>query len=167
MWRGERLLQRHAYERAALCLLFLDIDHFKSLNDRLGHSGGDDVLTGFVRLVNNCIRPTDFLFRIGGEEFCCLLPYTTTGQAHRVAERIRHQFETATIMVAGAPVKATASIGLASTDAFGYELDTLMRRADMAVYAAKRAGRNRVVVASLDEADDVPVHARRGAVAVS
>jgi diguanylate cyclase (GGDEF)-like protein len=69
-------------------------------------------------------------------------------QAHRVAERIRHQFETATVDVAGTPVKATASLGIASTDSFGYELDTLMRRADMAVYAAKRAGRNRVMVAT-------------------
>jgi diguanylate cyclase (GGDEF)-like protein len=158
MWRGMRLLQRHAYERAPLCLLFLDLDHFKSLNDRFGHSGGDDVLTSFVALVNTCIRPSDFLFRIGGEEFCCLLPYTTTEQAHRVAERIRHQFEMKTVHVAGTPVKATASLGIASTETFGYELDTLMRRADMAVYAAKRAGRNRVVVATLGhempDADD-------------
>jgi len=153
LWRGARLLQRHAHERAPLCLLFLDLDHFKSLNDRFGHSGGDDVLTSFVAMVNACIRPTDFLFRIGGEEFCCLLPHTTTEQAHRVAERIRHQFETATLEVAGTPVKATASLGIASTDAFGYELDTLMRRADMAVYAAKRAGRNRVVVATAGDSD--------------
>jgi diguanylate cyclase (GGDEF)-like protein len=154
MWRGERLLHRHAYERAPLCLLFLDLDHFKSLNDRLGHSGGDDVLTSFVGLVNDCIRPTDYLFRIGGEEFCCLLPHTTTEQAHRVAERIRHRFEMLTMTVAGTPVKATASLGIASTDAFGYELDTLMRRADTAVYAAKRAGRNRVVVATPGEPED-------------
>jgi diguanylate cyclase (GGDEF)-like protein len=165
LWRGERLLKRHAYERAPLCLLFLDLDHFKSLNDRLGHSGGDDVLTSFVNLVNGCIRPSDFLFRIGGEEFCCLLPHTTTEQAHRVAERIRHQFETATLAVAGTPVKATASLGIASTDAFGYELDTLMRRADMAVYAAKRAGRNRVVVATAGEPEGA-AHMTRGVVAV-
>jgi diguanylate cyclase (GGDEF)-like protein len=154
MWRGERLLHRHAYERTPLCLLFLDLDHFKSLNDRFGHSGGDDVLMSFVGLVNACIRPTDLLFRIGGEEFCCLLPDTTTEQAHRVAERIRHQFEMTTVKVAGTPVKATASLGIASTDVFGYELDTLMRRADMAVYAAKRGGRNRVMVANLG--DEMP-----------
>jgi diguanylate cyclase (GGDEF)-like protein len=154
MSRGARLLQRHAYQRAPLCLLFLDLDHFKSLNDRFGHSGGDDVLTSFVGLVNGCIRPTDFLFRIGGEEFCCLLPYTTTEQAHRVAERIRHQFEMTMTEVAGTVVKATASIGIASTDAFGYELDALMRRADMAVYAAKRAGRNRVVVATAGDPEE-------------
>jgi GGDEF domain-containing protein len=74
MSRGERLLARHAHDRAPLCLLFLDLDHFKALNDRFGHSGGDDVLTSFVALVNASIRPTDFLFRIGGEEFCCLTP---------------------------------------------------------------------------------------------
>jgi diguanylate cyclase (GGDEF)-like protein len=153
MSRGARQLPRQAYERAPLCLLFLDLDHFKSLNDRFGHSGGDDVLTSFVGLVNACIRPTDFLFRIGGEEFCCLLPHTTTEQAHRVAERIRHQFEMTMVEVAGTVVKATASVGIASTDAFGYELDALMRRADMAVYAAKRAGRNRVMVATVNDSD--------------
>ena len=153
MGRGERLLQRHAYEREPLCLLFLDLDHFKLLNDRFGHSGGDDVLTSFVGLVIACIRPTDFLFRIGGEEFCCLLPYTSTDQAHRVAERIRFQFEMSTVDVAGTPVKATASLGVASTEAFGYELDTLMRQADSAVYVAKRAGRNRIVVAAGRDSD--------------
>lgn len=161
MARGARLLQRHAEERAPLCLLFLDLDHFKSLNDRFGHSGGDDVLTSFVDLVNACIRPTDFLFRIGGEEFCCLLPNTTTEQAHRVAERIRHQFEITMIEVAGTVVKATTSLGIASTDVFGYELDKLMRRADMAVYAAKRAGRNRVMVATTGEADDAAAQVSR------
>jgi diguanylate cyclase (GGDEF)-like protein len=145
--RGERLLARHAYEHAPLSLLFLDLDHFKSLNDRFGHSGGDDVLMSFVDLVNSCIRPTDYLFRIGGEEFCCLLPHTTTVQAHRVAERIRYQFEAAVISVGGTSVKATVSLGIASTQAIGYDLDTLMRRADKAVYAAKRAGRNCVMVA--------------------
>ena len=90
MARGARLVQRHQHETAPLCLLFLDLDHFKSLNDRFGHSGGDDVLMTFVAVVHENIRPTDFLFRIGGEEFCCLLPHTRTDQAHTVAERIRH-----------------------------------------------------------------------------
>ncbi len=152
MARGGRLAQRHQHEGAPLCLLFLDLDHFKSLNDRFGHSGGDDVLMTFVTVVHANIRPTDFLFRIGGEEFCCLLPHTRTDQARIVAERIRQQFEMATVDVAGTPVKATVSLGIASTEAFGYDLDTLMRRADMAVYAAKRQGRNRVVAATVDDA---------------
>jgi diguanylate cyclase (GGDEF)-like protein len=151
MARGSRLVQRHRHQVAPLCLLFLDLDHFKSLNDRFGHSGGDDVLMTFVAVVHENIRPTDFFFRIGGEEFCCLLPHTRADQAHTVAERIRHKFESATVDVAGTPVKATVSLGIASTETFGYDLDTLMRKADMAVYAAKRQGRNRVVVAAADD----------------
>jgi diguanylate cyclase (GGDEF)-like protein len=151
MSRGERIVARHRHEGATLSLLFLDLDHFKALNDRFGHSGGDDVLTCFVGLVNACIRPTDFLFRMGGEEFCCLLPHTDTEQAQRVAERIRHQVEEASVIVAGQPVRATVSIGIASTETYGYELDALIRSADSAVYAAKRSGRNRVEVASVGE----------------
>jgi len=152
MARGERMVARHRHEDTTLSLLFLDLDHFKQLNDRFGHSGGDDVLMCFVGLVNACIRPTDFLFRMGGEEFCCLLPGTDTEQAHRVAERIRHQVEVASVIVAGQPVRATVSIGIASTETVGHDLDALIRRADSAVYAAKRSGRNRVEVARVDEA---------------
>ncbi len=169
MTRGNRLVLRHQIEAQPLCLLFLDIDHFKSLNDRFGHSGGDDVLTKFVAVVHDNIRPTDFLFRIGGEEFCCLLPYAATEQANRVAERIRYQFETCTVDVAGTPVRATVSIGIASSKAFGYDIDALTRRADMAVYAAKRQGRNRVVVATAELMEDsnvvLPLHAGGGHVA--
>jgi diguanylate cyclase (GGDEF)-like protein len=152
--RGGRLLARHAYERAPLSLLFLDIDHFKSLNDRFGHAGGDELLIRFVNQLNASIRPTDFLFRIGGEEFCCLLPRTSPAQAEIVAERIRRRIEATTIDLAGTPARATVSIGIASTEAFGYDLDTLTRRADSAVYAAKRAGRNRIVAAAADAAAD-------------
>jgi diguanylate cyclase (GGDEF)-like protein len=148
MSRGGRLLQRHEHQGAPLSLLFLDIDHFKSLNDRVGHSGGDDVLMAFVAIVNDTVRPTDFLFRIGGEEFCCLLPYTPAEQAQKVAERIRLRFEAASVDVAGTPVKATVSVGIASTEKSGFEIGVLMRQADMAVYEAKRQGRNRVVLAS-------------------
>lgn len=154
MARGARLAQRHRHENAPLCLVFLDLDHFKSLNDRFGHLAGDDVLMRFVAVVHANIRPTDFLFRIGGEEFCCLLPHTRADQARTVAERIRHQFEVATVDVSGMPVRATVSLGIASTESFGYDLDTLMRKADMAVYAAKRQGRNRVVIAAADDAAD-------------
>jgi diguanylate cyclase (GGDEF)-like protein len=157
MARGERLVVRHRHEDATLSLLFLDLDHFKALNDRFGHSGGDDVLTCFVGLVNACIRPTDFLFRMGGEEFCCLLPYTGVEQAALVAERIRQQVEAASVIVGGMPAKATVSIGIASTEEFGYDLDALIRQADNAVYAAKRAGRNRVEVSSGASLSDLAV----------
>jgi diguanylate cyclase (GGDEF)-like protein len=155
--RGVRIVRRHGMARKPLCLLFLDLDRFKSLNDRFGHSGGDDILVRFVDVVHDNIRPTDFLFRIGGEEFCCLLPQTSVMQAHRVAERIRHQFETAAVDIGGSVVQATVSIGIATTETFGYDLDTLMRRADMAVYAAKQQGRNRVVVATLAAPESAPI----------
>jgi diguanylate cyclase (GGDEF)-like protein len=145
---GSRLLLRHKVEEQPLCLLFLDVDRFKSFNDRFGHAGGDEVLVKFVAVVRDSIRSTDFLFRIGGEEFCCLLPHTRMDQAQDVAERVRQTFAATTVEVAGIPVKATVSLGIASTDVFGYDLDVLMRRADMAVYAAKRQGRNRVMLST-------------------
>ena len=158
MTRGHRLVLRHQRSGQPLCLLFLDLDRFKSLNDRYGHSGGDDVLVKFVAVVHECIRPTDFLFRLGGEEFCCLLPTTRVDEALGVAERIRRRMEAATVNVAGTAVRATVSLGIASTETFGYDVDTLVRRADMAVYAAKRAGRNTVVIATEGDADG-QVHA--------
>ncbi len=148
MLNGTRVLLRHQLEREPLCLLFLDLDLFKSLNDRLGHAGGDDILVRFVTVVQQCIRPSDFLYRIGGEEFCCLLPLTRAAQARQVAERIRGRFETETIHVHGQTVRPTVSVGIAASETFGYDIDTLMRQADMAVYAAKRQGRNRVEVAN-------------------
>jgi diguanylate cyclase (GGDEF)-like protein len=148
--RADRMLARHEYAGTPLCLLFLDLDHFKALNDRFGHSAGDDLLTRFVAVVQDCIRPSDFLFRLGGEEFCCLLPETHSPQARLIAERIRHQVETARLDVAGVPAALTVSIGIASTESYGYDLDRLMRRADAAVYAAKRRGRNQVAAGELE-----------------
>ena len=145
---GSRLLLRHKVEEQPLCLLFLDVDRFKSFNDRFGHAGGDEVLLKFVAVVHDSIRPTDLLFRIGGEEFCCLLPHTRMDYARDVAERVRQKFAATAVEVAGIPVQATVSLGIASTEVFGYDLDVLMRRADMAVYAAKRQGRNRVMLAT-------------------
>lgn len=153
--RGRRLVLRHQRKREPICLLFIDLDHFKALNDRYGHSGGDDALTEFVGVVHDNIRPTDFLFRLGGEEFCCLLPFTNADAAYQVAQRIRCALEVTGVHVVGTPVSVTVSIGLASAEAFGYDIDTLVRRADMAVYSAKRQGRNRVVVAAADDPIDL------------
>jgi len=157
MSRGDRILARHEYEDAALCFLLLDLDNFKALNDHFGHAGGDEVLTRFVAVVHENIRPTDFLFRLGGEEFCCLLPHTPVHQAETIAERVRLQVERAITIVRGNPVKTTVSIGVASTETSGYDLDQLMHRADAALYAAKRQGRNRVLVADMASISAVPV----------
>jgi diguanylate cyclase (GGDEF)-like protein len=148
--RGQQLLSRHERERHELCALFLDIDDFKSLSDRLGHAGGDRVLKRFVEIVQEHLRSSDFLFRIGGDEFFCLLPQTITEQGYWMAERIRREIEAATIAEAGSLVKMTVSAGVVSTTVAGYELDALLREADTAVRAAKR-GRNRVVTAETKE----------------
>jgi diguanylate cyclase (GGDEF)-like protein len=157
---GHRLLARHERKRDPLGLLFIDLDHFKALNDRYGHSGGDNVLVRFVQFVQINIRPTDFLFRLGGEEFCCLLPYTTPQEALAAAERIRSEAEAAMFEVGRMPIRLTVSIGVASTSASGYDLDMLVRHADAALYAAKQQGRNRVMVAEPEMADQsiVPAH---------
>lgn len=159
--RGRRLLARHERNKDELCALFLDIDDFKPLNDRLGHAGGDGVLRRFVEIVVDNIRPTDFLFRIGGEEFCCLLPQTGAQQGQWVAERIRHQVETAAFEVVGVEVNVTVSIGVASTALAGYDIEALLRAADSALYAAKRWGRNRVVIADTKEHASVRPAAKR------
>lgn len=148
MVRGRRVLLRLERESKPACLVFLDLDNFKSLNDRFTHSGGDEVLIRFVSLVHDSIRPSDFMFRVGGEEFCCLLPDTNVVQAHHVAERIREKFEAARLIISGVPVRTTVSLGIASTESFGYDIELLMRQADKAVYAAKHNGRNRVALAT-------------------
>jgi diguanylate cyclase (GGDEF)-like protein len=87
------------------------------------------------------------LFRLGGDEFCCLLPDTDASEAFTIAERMRRRIAATTMRVVDEPVKVTASVGVALTDSFGDSLDVLLYEADIATYAAKGQGRNRVVVA--------------------
>jgi diguanylate cyclase (GGDEF)-like protein len=86
---GERLIMRHRMAKKPLCLLLFDLDQFKELNYRFGHVGGDEFLIRFVAIARSNIRPGDFLFRLGGDEFCCLLPETDAGDAFVIAERMR------------------------------------------------------------------------------
>jgi diguanylate cyclase (GGDEF)-like protein len=162
---GDRLMLRHETAGKPLCLLVFDLDQFKSLNDRFGHAGGDAILMQVVAAACENIRPGDLLFRLGGDEFCCLLPYTNMAQACEIGERVRDGIAAASMDVAGAKVKLTASIGLASAEAFGYALEVLLHEADMAVYAAKWRGRNKVVVAMPQAAGPRPSsrwHRREG-----
>jgi diguanylate cyclase (GGDEF)-like protein len=148
---AERQMARHRMAGKPLCLLLLDIDRFKTLNDRFGHSFGDEILTRFVATVRDSIRPNDLLFRIGGDEFCCLLPETSVAQARLVAERIRDRLARGSDRAPGTSVSMAASMGIASTEHFDYALDVLMNEADMAVYAAKEEGRNKIVAAPVDK----------------
>ncbi|KPK65900.1 MAG: hypothetical protein AMK73_01570 [Planctomycetes bacterium SM23_32] len=122
-----------------LALLMADLDHFKRVNDELGHQVGDDVLRRCAACLKGNLRTTDFVARYGGEEFCVLLLETSPEGARHAAERLR-------LAVAAEPdPMPTISIGLAVWEP-GMEADELLSRADEAMYAAKQAGRNRVVL---------------------
>ena len=128
-------------------LVLMDIDRFKSVNDTHGHAVGDEVLRWFARTVRTFMRRDDLLVRMGGEEFCLLLPGFDERAAHGIAERIRAEFESRSVATTSAgPLRVTASFGVAPFAPADGGLDFRLRQADEALYAAKRAGRNRVVL---------------------
>lgn len=131
--------------RVPNALLALDIDHFKSINDRYGHATGDAVLKAVVKLVRQRTRSTDLLFRIGGEEFVLLLPRTRLEDAARVAESLRQRFEEQELVPG---VRVTVSMGLSAQQVASGAKEWL-EAADAALYEAKRSGRNRVVTAAV------------------
>lgn len=153
MSQAERSARRGNSGREPLALLVLDIDHFKSINDRFGHEVGDRVLNGFAAVAEACMRSTDQLYRIGGEEFCFILPDTTLPDAIAVAERVRQNFAGTSVKAASGTARATVSIGISASDHAGFDLEALLAAADAAVYEAKARGRDRVVVA-----DPVALH---------
>ncbi|MCO5093246.1 GGDEF domain-containing protein [Bosea sp. (in: a-proteobacteria)] len=134
--------QTHGEQRAAL--LLVDIDHFKRLNDTLGHAAGDRILRVFAAAVRDELRSTDILARQGGDEFAIILPDIGVREAVRVAERIRHAFRDKLADLAEARLRPTLSIGVAEAGLGGRELDDLLVEADEALYRAKRLGRDRV-----------------------
>lgn len=128
-------------------LAILDVDHFKAINDQHGHLEGDGVLRQLADILRRLVRAGDLLARIGGEEFAVLMPDTDVEQARAFAERVRQTVESAAFMPGGAPRQVTVSIGLAAMAEDRLQRSELLRTADRALYAAKEAGRNRVVVA--------------------
>jgi diguanylate cyclase (GGDEF)-like protein len=139
-------IDRARHTGAALSVAMLDLDHFKSVNDTRGHAAGDEILRVFADRVRGTTRGSDLLVRRGGEEFVLLLPATRAPQAFALAERIRASVEEPIAIATGAPLAQTVSIGVASWDG-GESADELVHRADVAMYQAKREGRNRVVAA--------------------
>jgi diguanylate cyclase (GGDEF)-like protein len=138
-----RLLERRAGEA---CLVFMDLDHFKQVNDTHGHAVGDAVLKHAVAVCKGQLRKDDLLGRLGGEEFGMLLMDTPLLQGRVVAERMRHALAASPLVMDGVVVAISASIGVAFTGATGYDLQRTCRAADAALYRAKHRGRNRVVV---------------------
>ena len=135
-------LERCRRHGRSMALLMMDLDHFKAINDRYGHQTGDRVLTTFVAKVNALLRGPDQLGRFGGEEFVALLPDTALDEALLVAERIRD----ACALADQAPA-CTVSIGVTTNQRDDDSVDTLLARADTALYRAKANGRNRVETA--------------------
>jgi len=141
-------------------LFVFDIDRFKTINDRFGHDTGDLVIVTIARAARASLRAEDRIFRMGGDEFVCLLPGANLRSAYEAAERIRSMFEKVAATVDGKPVNATISIGVAATDG---ELgrDEVFSLADAALYAAKKSGRNQTFLApSHEEAEPRPERLR-------
>ncbi|HZF45859.1 MAG TPA: sensor domain-containing diguanylate cyclase, partial [Sphingomonadaceae bacterium] len=134
--------RRHG-EQAAL--LAIDIDHFKRINDQYGHGAGDQVLRSIAGTMPRHVRPMDKVFRIGGEEFVAILPGASSDQAREIANRLREAIASAPIPIEEGAIDVSVSIGVATT-AEAREQGELMELADRALYEAKTAGRNRVVV---------------------
>jgi diguanylate cyclase (GGDEF)-like protein/PAS domain S-box-containing protein len=128
-----------------ISVLMLDIDHFKRINDTYGHGAGDLVLQTVARLLQEFTRETDIACRYGGEEFLLLLPDMDCETAQERAERFRKDLQETTITYHDVALKITISIGLATYPLAGQDYETLIQKADEALYAAKEQGRNRVV----------------------
>lgn len=140
----EQWLARQARGKRQAALLLVDIDHFKKLNDTLGHAAGDRILRLFVGVVREQLRVTDILARQGGDEFVIILPDISVREAVRVAERIRHAFADKLTDLVEIRQRPTLSIGVAEAELGGCQLDELLVEADEALYRAKRLGRDRV-----------------------
>ncbi len=145
-------------DKRPLCLLMVDLDHFKAINDRYGHLVGDKVLRFLGQLLQQLVKGQDKLCRFGGEEFAILLPDTSLQGAIRVAENIRSHLNGSQLCLveSGKPLGTlSASFGVACYRE-GDSIDDLIQRADMALYQAKRLGRNRVECESSPSAEQTP-----------
>ncbi len=138
--RSQRQEGRHA------SLLLIDLDHFKLINDRYGHPTGDIVLKETAAVIRGALRQQDIFSRLGGEEFCVLLPETGAQEAHGIAERLRFIVACHRSTHEIAAMTVTCSIGVATQAAPAQTLEALMAEADAAMYQAKRQGRNQVVM---------------------
>lgn len=166
LWRAQideltGLLNRWAFKRVAvretfrslrkqgkLSVLMMDLDGMKRVNDKLGHSGGDAVLQAVAGCLQEALRDRDSVARMGGDEFCILLPDTDLAEAVIVAERLRNQVAELDVRYRGEIVKVNASFGASCSDHCGWNWQTLVDESDAALYEAKRSGNTRVIAAT-------------------
>jgi diguanylate cyclase (GGDEF)-like protein/PAS domain S-box-containing protein len=142
--KAETEINRWRRNKRPLCVLVIDADHFKSINDRFGHAVGDSVLKELATEIKRCVRQLDITARIGGEEFAVLLPYTNVKDAEDLAEQVRHCVANLVIKPLSLGLELTISIGVAEANETMGDIHTLIKAADGALYRAKNAGRNQV-----------------------
>jgi two-component system, sensor histidine kinase LadS len=130
-----------------ISLLFIDLDHFKEINDTFGHAAGDACLAAIIPPIQAELRQSDVIGRYGGEEFVVILSSADTAAAHPIAQRILERVAGVRVEGFGEPIALTCSIGVATSDMLGVWGEHLIAKADAAVYMAKRSGRNRVQIA--------------------
>lgn len=145
-WLARAFVDAHRRQQA-LSLLFIDIDHFKSINDRLGHTGGDHCLRQVALALRDALDSGDMLGRYGGEEFLALLPGRGGADAREMGERLRAAVEHCEFEYEGRVERLTVSVGVATRLDLESTPAAAIERADKALYAAKRGGRNCVHVA--------------------
>ncbi|MGD2847321.1 diguanylate cyclase, partial [Escherichia coli] len=145
---NELTVQSASAQKTSYCVMIMDIDHFKKVNDTWGHPVGDQVIKTVVSIIGKSIRPNDLLARVGGEEFGVLLTETDTESAKVLAERIRANVEhlTGDNPEYAIPLKVTISIGAVVTQGNALNPNEIYRMADNALYEAKETGRNKIVV---------------------
>jgi len=141
------LVDQAAARGKPIAVMVLDIDYFKSINDNHGHDAGDDVLREFSLRIRKCIRNIDLACRYGGEEFVLVMPETDKAVATMVAERLRRRIAAEPFSIANGAknLEVTISIGIAAAAGANDSAAAILKRADQALYRAKRDGRNRVV----------------------
>lgn len=141
---GERVLKQSIRFKHPLSIVMMDLDHFKSINDNYGHSTGDKVLQTIANTLKKTVREIDIVARMGGEEFAFVLPETDAHKADNLAERLRLEIEKTVIPYEQKSIKITASFGICSCPAEGKTLESMLTKADDALYIAKKKGRNQV-----------------------
>lgn len=156
MMLAERELGRLRRTGSPACLLAIDIDHFKHINDQLGHEAGDRALVLFARRLAEAIRVQDVFARLGGEEFAMILPDTNRSQALKAADRLRRAVQAEAFDLDGTGLPLTISIGISPLLATETGIGAAMRRADAALYSAKHAGRNQVMMTAEAGDQDAP-----------
>jgi diguanylate cyclase (GGDEF)-like protein len=157
---AEVLLQQQVARDRPIAVLLIDLDHFKSINDRFGHAVGDRVLQIFARTMRAELRQSDLVGRLGGEEFTVVLADASMDNAYLVADRLRRTFASNAAAIDGEAIQATASVGVSVIVDPRQDLAKLITLADQALYLAKARGRNRVEVAPIEVAEEAAAGAR-------